>query len=176
LRSTLTAILIVISLLMLDVRAGVCQEAATSRQLKTAEVSPPQQQQSPTGQSRGTTPGTGQTLDAALDDKARKIKRTIEKIGVAGRLTLYLKNGEELYGSVVSYDAESLQIAEIDLKQVVAVQYRNVKKVREGYSNPNPFTGKRTNPPKGVRIGAALAAVLAVTLVVPIIVLATIKD
>jgi hypothetical protein len=171
LRSILTAILIVISLLMLDVRAGVCQEAATSTQRETTEASPQPQQRPQGAQGQA----TGQTPSATLDDKARKIKRTVEKIGVAGRLTLYLKNGEELYGSVVHYDAESLQIAEVELKQVVTIQYRNVKKVREGYANPDPLTGKRINPPKGVRIGI-LATVLVLGLGLPIIALATMKD
>jgi len=34
----------------------------------------------------------------------------------------------------------------VDLKQVYTVAYSEVKKVREGYGNPNQFTGKRWNP------------------------------
>jgi sRNA-binding regulator protein Hfq len=160
---------------MLDARAGICQEAVKTLPLRAEETST--QQQSQAAQQNQGTPATSsaaQTQPARLDDKARKIKRTVEKIGVGGKLTLYLKNGEDLYGSVVRYDEEGVQITEIDLKQVVTVQYKNIKKVREDYGNPNIFTGKRNNPPKGIRIGV-LAAALAFAFL-PIIVVLTAKD
>lgn len=150
-RETLTSILIALSLLMIDARPAFCQGASAS-------------------QSAG-----AKMSSVQLDEKARKIKRTVEKIGVAGKLTLYLKNGEELYGNVVSYDEEGLQITEIDLKRVVSVQYRNIKRVREGYGNPNLLTGKRTNPPKGVKVGIIVAA-LFLALGLPVIALAAAKD
>lgn len=140
---------IIVSLLILSARAAICQQSGPA--------------------------AATQTQTAQLDEKARKIKRTVEKIGIAGKLTLYLKNGEELYGNVVRYDEESLQITEIDLKQVVTIQYRNIKKVREGYGNFNLLTGKRTNPPKGVKIGTFIG-VLVFALVIPIIAIATAKD
>jgi len=150
------------------VRVGICQESA-----KTEEIS--KQQSQNTQSSSGATQSTAQAQPVKLDDKARKIKRMVEKIGVAGRLTLYLKNGEELYGSVVRYDAESLQIAEIDLKQVVSVQYVNIKRVREDYGKRDLFTGKRSNPSKGFKIGLAVG-LLFVAIGVPIIALASMKD
>lgn len=174
-RKTLTAILISVSLLMLDARMVVCRESVAAKQSLTAESSAPQQQ-SQSAQSGSAAKASGaQTSPVQLDERSRKIKRTVEKIGVAGRLTLYLKNGEELYGSVVRYDDESLQIAEVDLKQIVTVQYKNVKKVREDYGRPNILTGKRSNPSKGFKIGIA-AAVFAFAIGFPILLLATSKD
>lgn len=116
-----------------------------------------------------------QTTTPKLDEKARKIKRVVEKVGVAGKLTLYLKNGEELYGNVVRYDEESVQITEVDLKQLVTVQYVNVKKVRENYGNPDPITGKRHNPSKGIRTGLTVG-LLFLAIGLPIIAVASIKD
>jgi hypothetical protein len=168
------AILMVVSLLMLNVRVIVCQEAGATKQRQTEKSSTQQQEQSV--QSQGATPSSaGQTTPAKLDGKAQKIKRTVEKIGVAGKLTLYLKNGEELYGSVVRYDESSMQIAEVDLKQVVTVQYINIKKVRDDYGKRDIFTGKRSNPSKGIKIGI-FAGVLFVAIGLPLILVASAKD
>jgi hypothetical protein len=175
LKNILTAILVVISLLMIDVRVGFCQEAIATRPQRAEDTSTQQQPQGAQSQGPTTPSSGGQAQPAKLDDKARKIKRMIEKIGVAGRLTLYLKNGEELYGSVVRYDEESLQVAEIDLKQVVTIQYKNVKKVRDDYGKPNPFTGKRNNTAKGIKIGIAIG-VFFLAIGLPIIAIASSKD
>lgn len=173
-RKTFTAVLLIVSLSMLDARMVACRESFAAKRSLAAESSTRQQTQS--AQSGSPTTATlAQTSPAQLDERSRKIKRTVEKIGVAGKLTLYLKNGEELYGSVVRYDEESLQIAEIDLKQIVTVQYKNIKKVREDYGRPNILTGKRNNPSKGLKIGIT-AAVFAFALGFPILVLATMKD
>ncbi|HEY0324039.1 MAG TPA: hypothetical protein VGC66_24030 [Pyrinomonadaceae bacterium] len=167
------AILIAVSILMLDVRVGICQEANVVKPRLTEETST--QQSSQGAQTQGTTAtSSAAQKPPQLDDKARKVKRTVEKIGVGGKITLYLKNGENLYGSVVRYDEEGVQITEVDLKQVITVQYKNIKKVREDYTNPNIFTGKRNNPPKGIRIGV-LAAALAFAFL-PIIVVLSSKD
>ena len=174
-KNILMAILVVVSLSMLNVRVVVCQEPAASKQSRTEESATQLQSQSAQSQT-ATAPGAGQTTPAAkLDEKARKVKRTVEKIGVAGRLTLYLKNGEELYGSVVRYDEEGVQIAEIDLKQVVTVQYKNIKKVREDYGKRDLITGRRSNPAKGIKIGVTLG-LLFVAVGVPLIAIASMKD
>ena len=173
-KNIFTALLLVTAILMLDVRVGFCQESATSsKEVVTKETSA--QQQSQTGQNQQGTNTAQSAQPVKLDDKARKIKRTVAQIGVAGRITLYLKNGEELYGNVVSYGEESVQITEVDLKQVVTVQYRNIKRVRDGYGAPEPFTGKRRNPSKGVKIGLT-AGLFAFILLLPIIAVASSKD
>jgi hypothetical protein len=174
LKNIVTAVLLLISLLTLNVRVGICQESATARVPKTGEISK-QQPQSTQSSGTGATQNSAQSQPVKLDDKAQKIKRTVVKIGIGGRLTLYLKNGEELYGSVVRYDEESLQITEVDLKQVVTVQYVNIKKVREDYGKRDLFTGKRSNPPKGFKIGLAVG-LLFVAVGVPLIALASMKD
>ncbi|HKS29407.1 MAG TPA: hypothetical protein VJS44_16370 [Pyrinomonadaceae bacterium] len=149
-KNILTAILIA-SLIMLSARVGLCQQATATPAAKQTQSAPP------------------------LDEKARKIKRMVEKIGVAGRLTLYLQNGDKLHGSVVQYDAESVQVAEIDLKQVITIQYRYIKKIREDYGKRDPLTGVRSNPPKGFKIGLTVG-LLFVAIGLPIIVLASMKD
>lgn len=83
---------------------------------------------------------------AKEDRRADQIKGKLRSLGIASRVTIILNNGNERYGSIERLDEDSFQVAEVDLKQVFTVAYSDVKKVREGYGNPNQFTGKRWNP------------------------------
>lgn len=166
-RQIFFAIVIAVSLLMLDARLVVCQES-TAAQQSTAQSSSGQQSQQ--SSSTGAPQKTNVQMTVQLDDKARKIKRMVEKVGIAGKATLFLKNGDDLHGNIVSIDEESFQITEVDLKQVITLHYKNVKKVRKGYGNLNLLTGKRTSPPQGVNIAIA-AGVLFMVIGLPIIAL-----
>jgi hypothetical protein len=88
---------------------------------------------------------------------AQRVRKRIESIGLAGRVTVVLNNGNEYYGAVSQISDESFQLADIDLKQQVTISYADVRKIRRGFGNPNPFNGKRWHP--GWHIAAALAAV-----------------
>ena len=80
------------------------------------------------------------------DRRVEEVKRKVRTLGIASRVTVKLNNGNERYGSIERIDADSFQLAEVDLKQVYTVSYSDVRKIREGYGNPNQFTGKRWNP------------------------------
>jgi hypothetical protein len=95
--------------------------------------------------------------------KAAQIKSKLHSLGIASRVTVILNNGNERYGSIERLDDDTFQLAEVDLKQVFTVAYHEVKKVREGYGNPNQFTGKRWNP---IWAKISLAAVVVMFLVV----------
>jgi hypothetical protein len=93
------------------------------------------------------------TKSTTKSDTAAKVDRRIELIkgrviglGVASRVTIFLNNGNERYGSIERIDDSSFQLAEVDTKQLITISYADVKKVREGYGNVNQFTGKRWNP------------------------------
>jgi len=89
----------------------------------------------------------GQSKTTSKEDKrAEEVKRKIRSLGIASRVTVKLNNGNERYGSIERIEEDSFQLAEVDLKQVYTVSYRDVRKIREGYGNPNQFTGKRWNP------------------------------
>jgi hypothetical protein len=111
----------------------------------------------------------------APDKRVEKIARTVRKIGIGSKITAFLNNGDELHGTVSKIDAESFEVAEVDLKQVFTLQYKYVKKIRSGYGAVNVFTGKRTSPPQGFRIGV-LAGTLFLALGLPLIFIATAKD
>lgn len=170
-KNILTTILVVVSLLMIYTRPVVCQESPKPVQADVTKQEQPQGAQA----TQPTASSQRQAQSVPLDDRTRKIKRMVEKIGVAGRLTLYLQNGDKLHGSVVRYGAESVEVAEIDLKQVITLQYRYIKKIREDYGKRDPLTGIRSNPPKGIKIGVAVG-LLFVAVGLPIVVLASMKD
>ena len=101
---------------------------------------------------------------AKEDRRAEQIKAKLRDLGIASRVTIILNNGNDRYGSIERLDEDSFQIAEVDMKQIFTVAYSDVKKVREGYGNPNQFTGKRWNP-----IWAKLSLAAAIVLLVVVI-------
>ncbi len=81
-----------------------------------------------------------------LDQQAEKIKREIEKIGLAHKITVILKSEAEYYGSVAQISDTSFRIAEVDLQKDMTFEYEEVKKVRPNYGGKNYISGKRPNP------------------------------
>src|SRR5438105_4857899 len=64
-----------------------------------------------------------------LDAHAEKMKRNVEKLGVGHQVTTVLKGGKEYHGTVSKIEAESFQVAEVDLKQIITVKYDETKKL-----------------------------------------------
>jgi hypothetical protein len=87
---------------------------------------------------------------------AEKIKQKAEALGVASRVTVVLRNGNEYYGGISQIGDDSFELSEIDLKKEITIAYTDVKKIRSGFGNPNKFNGKRWHP--GWHIAAAAAA------------------
>jgi hypothetical protein len=108
---------------------------------------------------------------APLDKQAVKIKRTVGKISVGERITVFLKNGDDLHGTVSYIGADNFDVAEVDMHRLINVQYQDVQKVRNGYSEINLLTGKRYSRPRGLKI-AAFVGVLAL-IFVPLVIYAT---
>ncbi|HJQ67947.1 MAG TPA: hypothetical protein VKA70_03185 [Blastocatellia bacterium] len=99
------------------------------------------------GSAQQTSPASGPT-QAQLDDekRIREVKNRVRRMGLARRITVVLLNGNERYGSIELIGEDSFQLAEVDTKQEIKVDYKDVKKVRTGYGNFHPLTGGRTNP------------------------------
>ena len=81
-----------------------------------------------------------------LAQQAEQVKREVEKIGIARKITVILKTGAEYYGSVARIDNSTFRIAEVDLRQEMTFEYLEVKKVRRDYGGKNYISGKRPNP------------------------------
>jgi hypothetical protein len=109
------------------------------------------------------------------DPVVEKIRRAVEKTGMAQKITVFLKNGDALHGAVSMIDRDEFAIAEVDFQRIFIIQYKDVKKIRSGYGGINLLTGKRASPPKGARI-AVTAGLLFLIIGLPVIALATAED
>jgi len=89
-----------------------------------------------------------------------RIKRDVENYGIATKVTIILKDNQERYGEIAQIDDDTFRIVEVDMKQLQTFAYKDVKKVRFNYGNPNPFTGKRWHPRWGFIAVIALTAFL----------------
>jgi len=96
------------------------------------------------------------------DQQAERIKLKVQDLGVSARITVIFKNGKEFYGSVAQIDDDNFQLLEVDQKRLMSIAYKDVKKVRFGYGNPNPFNGKRWHPRWGRIAGIAVIALLGI--------------
>lgn len=101
---------------------------------------------------------------AALSAKALEMRKKVEKISVGGRITIIRFDGIEHYGTVRKLNFDSVEIAEVDIKQVVVDSYSDVKKVRKGYGGLNLLSGKRPNPAWGLVAAAAIFVPLVIAL------------
>jgi len=97
--------------------------------------------------------------------QADEIKKKVLAMGIASRVTVVIKNGNEYYGSISVIDDDRFQISEIDLKREVTIEYTDVMKIRSGFGNPNPMNGKRWRPAWHVATFAIAAGLLLVTIV-----------
>ena len=74
-----------------------------------------------------------------------KIQNQVFKLGVGQDVTVKLISGKQWHGRISSIDADSFKLVEVDLGQVILINYRETKKVYEGYTERNVL-GKRINP------------------------------
>ncbi|MCB1023795.1 MAG: hypothetical protein KDB79_05375 [Acidobacteria bacterium] len=109
----------------------------------------------------------------ALSENALKFRKKIRKIGRFGDLTVVIKNGNELYGSVDSIGDETFFINEVDKKQKLEVNYEEIKNVWKNYGSSRARNGKRIRPRKR---WIATAILLGVVVVLPIVLVGTSLD
>ena len=156
-----TALTLALSLFILQTPfAARAQEGTAAPPAAQTQPQPPAKQSAPAKQ----TP-----QPQAQDKRLEKIRRTVRKIGVGGKLTLFLANGDELHGAVSRIGDDDVDLAETDLRQLITIRYENIKKVRGGYDHVSLLTGRRTSSPSGVKI--ALFAGLIGLFALPIIAL-----
>lgn len=90
-----------------------------------------------------------------IPSQIQKVKYQVQKIGIAEDATVVLLTGKEYYGAISKIEPDSFEIAEVDLKQRMAFDYKEVKKVRQGYGG-RTFGGKRVNPRSSRIVGIAV--------------------
>src|SRR5262245_32405260 len=87
--------------------------------------------------------------------QVQKVKDQVQKVGIAEDVTVILLSGKEYYGAISRIEPDSFEITEVDLKQKMAFDYKDVKKVRKGYGG-RTFGGKRVNPRTNLIVGIAV--------------------
>jgi len=103
-----------------------------------------------------------------------KVMHAVFNVGVGRGLTVFLRNGDTLHGTLADIRADDFQIAEVDRRQTFTVRYDEVKEVRRGFGGVNLFTGQRVNPSRARTI--ARYSVLGFVLALPIILVAASKN
>jgi hypothetical protein len=73
----------------------------------------------------------------------QQVKDQVQKIGIGEDVTVIMFSGVEYYGAISKIEPDSFEIAEVDLKQMVAIAYADVKAVEWGYGYMDSSTGKR---------------------------------
>ncbi|MCI0420319.1 MAG: hypothetical protein L0312_14025 [Acidobacteria bacterium] len=116
------------------------------------------------GPASGTQPSTSTSQAPGLDPAAQRIKQKVEAIGIAKRITVILKNGEERYATVAAIGPDTFRIIEVDLKQELTFGYEEVKQVRKDYGRKNAITGKRVNPLWGRVVGLVLVGTFVIVI------------
>jgi hypothetical protein len=86
------------------------------------------------------------------------VKDYVQKIGQGKDVTVILSSGVEYYGAISKIEPDSFEIAEVDLKQMVAISYADVYKVEKGYGEMNSSTGTRQ---KGLKSRSMLIVMIA---------------
>lgn len=133
---------------------------------KTAPAETGQQKEAQSADPSNSPASTPTQSQSKEEKRVREIKNRIRQFGRAARVTVVLWNGNERYGSIEQIEADSFQLAEVDLNQEVRIEYKDVKKVRTGYGQFVGITGKRVNPK--LDLIAKLAALALIIIVIPL--------
>jgi len=94
-----------------------------------------------------------------VPSQVQKVKDQVQKVGILEDVTVILLTGKEYYGSISKIETDRFEIAEVDLKQRMEFDYKDVKKVRKGYGGRG-FGGKRVNPRHNLIAGISVVGLL----------------
>ena len=95
------------------------------------------------------------------DAHAVKIRHQLEYIGIGRDVTIRLRRGRDYHGRIVDAGDESFRIDEVDLRQVVSISYRDIKRVDRGYMEKSLIGNTRRNPHTSAIISLAVIGGLA---------------
>ena len=97
---------------------------------------------------------------ATSNPNADKIRKKLRKVGTGGRITVELTNTHGYHGTIKWIDEDSFQIDEVDLNQVVSVNYNDVKRVDSGYTTRGVVGNVVTERTRTIVLVVALGAVV----------------
>ena len=108
------------------------------------------------------------------EKQIEKVMHAVFNVGVGRGLTVFLRNGDTLHGTLADIREDDFQIAEVDRQQTFTIRYDEVKEIRRGFGGVNLFTGQRVNPSRARTI--VRYSVLGFVLALPIILVAASKN
>src|SRR5262245_49661031 len=94
-----------------------------------------------------------------VPSQVQNVKDQVQKIGVAKKVTVILLTGKEYYGAISKIEPDRLEMSEVERKQRMELEYKDVEKVRKGYGGRG-FGGKRVNPRHNLIAGIAVVGLL----------------
>ena len=101
-----------------------------------------------------------------------KIRDKIKALAPGDKVTIVRKDKPSYHGDLRKVDDRSFSVYEVDEKQIVTVQYEEVRKVRHGYGGYNSISGRHVDP-----LHSRIAVIaLAGSLVVIVLAVALAKD
>src|SRR5262247_1655680 len=83
----------------------------------------------------------------ASERQIQTVKDYVQKIGQGKDVTVIMFSGVEYYGAISKIEEDNFEVAEVDLKQMVAISYADVYIVEKGYGKMNSYTGTRRKGP-----------------------------
>ena len=89
-------------------------------------------------------PSTPPQNSPALSRHAEKIRSKVQKLGVGQDVTV-VTTRRDYHGTINKTAADSFQVADVDLNQVITINYSETKSIYSGYSEKNIW-GRRVNP------------------------------
>lgn len=79
----------------------------------------------------------------ASTPRIQTVKDYVQKIGQGKDVTVIMFSGVEYYGAISKIEPDGFEIAEVDLRQMVAISYADVYIVEKNYGQMNSSTGTR---------------------------------
>lgn len=121
-----------------------------------------------TGYTTAQAPSSGATQTPNTPDAlTEKIKARVQKLGSGKDLTVTLRNRDEHCGTIKNIEDDKFLIYEVDMKQLLEINYADVKKLESGYGHSRDRLGRRIPPHKhligiGVIVGLAVIILLSI--------------
>jgi hypothetical protein len=117
-----------------------------------------------TGFCQQPSPTNASTDTSKAEAHALKIRHQLEFLGYGREVTVRLRHGSDFHGRIVDTGDNSFRIDEVDLRQVVSINYSDIKRVDGGYLQKSLIGNTRRNPRTSAIISLATLGGLAVVL------------
>ena len=96
---------------------------------------------------------------AQLTPESQRIRAKIEVLDPNSKMTVKMRDGRELHGSLESSAPESFALNEVDQRMTLTIRYDEVASIARNYGREG-FLGRRVSPKKNLIAGVIIIGVL----------------